>query len=178
MSEMAWESPAEEVMSIVGNHMAVMDLENRVRMCERFTEIFFPNRLESWGHAMWVTHWGVTFVTMWNEEHLMRNINYAMLKEHMGVGPRRYCILSNMMPHFEARVLTLLRFLPRRKMCFYPRMYYLDGVFQRPPWRREGRRIMQRRIRFRHTVAVSLYMAQQMIVYFITGFFEPSFTWV
>ena len=55
MSEMAWESTAEEVMSIVGNHMAVMDLENRVRMCERFAEILFPNRLESWGHAMWVT---------------------------------------------------------------------------------------------------------------------------
>ena len=66
MTEMAWESPSEEVMSIVGNHMAVMDLENRVRMCERFADIFFPYRLESWGHAMWVTHWGVTFVTMWN----------------------------------------------------------------------------------------------------------------
>ena len=53
--------------------MAVMDLDNRVRMCEIFADIFFPNRLESWGHAMWGTHWGVTFVTMWNKEHLMRN---------------------------------------------------------------------------------------------------------
>ena len=66
MSEMAWESRAEEVMSIVGNHMAVMDVESKVRMCEIFADIFFLNRLESWGHAMWVTHWGVTFVTMRN----------------------------------------------------------------------------------------------------------------
>ena len=74
---MAWESRADEVMPIVGNHMAVMDDENRIRMCEIFAEIFFPNRHESWGHAIWVTHWGVTFVTMWNEEHSMRNISYA-----------------------------------------------------------------------------------------------------
>lgn len=129
MAKMAWKSPAKEVMSIVGNHMAIMDLENRVRMCERRAKIFFPNCLESWGHAMWVTHWGVIFVTMWNEEHLMRNFNYAMIKEHMGVGLRRYCILSNMMPHFESQVLMLIRCLPRQKMCFYPRMYYLNGPF-------------------------------------------------
>ena len=47
MSEMAWESQAEEIMSVVGNYMAVMDDENRVRMCEIYTEIFFPNCLKS-----------------------------------------------------------------------------------------------------------------------------------
>ena len=175
---MAWESREEEVMSVMGNHMAVMDDKNRVRMCKIFTDVFFPNRLESWGHTKWITHWGVTFITMWSKEHLMRNISYAMMKEHLGVGPHQYCILSNMMPHFESRVLMLLRYLPRHKLVFYPRMYYLDGPFQRAPWRREGRRIMRRKIKFRHTIAVSLYMAQQMVVYFITGFFEPASIWI
>ena len=158
--------------------MAVTDEATRMKICEIFSRVFFPNRLDSWNHAKWVTHWGVTFITMWSGEHLMRNICYAMLKEHLGFGPFRYCILSNEMPHFEERVMMLMRYLPCRKMCFYPKMYYLDGPFQRAPWRREGRRILRRKIKFRHTIALSLYMTQQMIVYFRTGFYEPSFIWV
>ena len=47
MSEMAWECRAEEITSVMGNYMTVKDDENRVRMCEIYTEIFFPNCLES-----------------------------------------------------------------------------------------------------------------------------------
>ena len=115
---------------------------------------------------------------MWNEDHLISNIKYAMVMETLGLGPYRYCILSNVMPHFESKVMLLMTYLPRQKLCFYPRLYGLDGPFQRAPWRGWGQVALRKRIKFRHTLAVTIYQAQQIVIYFLTGYFEPSFIWI
>ena len=65
-----------------------------------------------------MTHWGVTYVTMWDEEHLLKNIQFAMIQEMMGIGPAKYCIVNNIMPNFEKRLMFLLNYLPKKKSAF------------------------------------------------------------
>ena len=89
----------------------------------------------------WETHWGVTFVIMWDEEHFLKNIQFAMIQEMMGLGPMRYCIVGNAMLNFTSRLLLLLNYLPQKKMCFYPHLFVLDPPFNCSPWREIGEAI-------------------------------------
>ena len=74
----------------------------------------------AWDNVKWNTLYGVTFVTMWDEEHLLSNICLAIILEIMGIGPSKYCIINNTIPNFETKVLLLMNYLPLEKMCFYP----------------------------------------------------------
>ena len=80
---MAWASKEEEAMDIIGKHMGVMRLEKKKELSEIYAKLIFPRQGLNWTDVKWTTHWGVTFVTMWDEVHLLKNIQYAMLMEVM-----------------------------------------------------------------------------------------------
>ena len=98
---MAWASHKEEAMNIVGLHMGVMRAQKKRELQELYLRLIFPRQGQGWDHVPWTTHWGVTYVTMWDEEHLLKNIQFAMIQELMGIGPAKCCIVKNIMPNFE-----------------------------------------------------------------------------
>ena len=122
-------------MHIVRRHMDGMSSSSKNDLATYYSNAFFRHEQQSgWNNVRWTTRGGVTFVTMWDEEHLYNNLRLAMIKEMMGVGPAKYCIVNNAMPHFESRLLLLIHFLPHKKTCFYPPREYLGGPFNYGPW--------------------------------------------
>ena len=97
---MAWESLEEEAMNIVSKHMHEMRTEKKKELGELYSRLIFPRQGQDWTNVKWNTHWGVTFVTMWDKEHLIKSIQFAMIQEMMGLGPMKYCIVYNKMPNF------------------------------------------------------------------------------
>ena len=138
---MAWASKEEEAMDIIGKHMCVMRLEKKKELSEIYAKLIFPRQGQNWTDVKWTTHWGVTFVTMRDEEHLLKNIRYTMLMEVVGIGPMKYCIVYNEMPNFFKRLLLLINYLPQKKMCFYPPQVILEPPFDHSPWREIGEAI-------------------------------------
>ena len=98
---MAWASKEEEAMDIIGKHMQVMSLKKKRELNEIYSKLIFPKQGLDWTDVKWTTQWRVTFMTMWDEEHLMKNSKFAMLQEMMGLGPIKYCIVYNEMPNFS-----------------------------------------------------------------------------
>ena len=71
---MAWEPREEEAMNIVSKHMCEMRSEKKKEISKFLSWHLFPKQGQNWTDVKRTTHWGVTFVTMWDEEHLMKNI--------------------------------------------------------------------------------------------------------
>ena len=80
-------------------------------------------------------------MTMWDEEHLIKNIQFAMIQEMMGLGPMKYWIVYNEMTNFFKRLLLLINYLPQKKMFFYPPQVILEPPFDHSPWREIGEAI-------------------------------------
>ena len=72
---------------------------------------------------------------MWDEDNMLKNIQFAMIKEMMGLGIMKYCIVYSEMPYFFSRLLILINYLPQNKMCFYPPRFFFDAPFDHSPWR-------------------------------------------
>ena len=90
-------------MSIVENHMNVMDFEMKEKMYHLYEELLFPSPSDYWSNAKWTTSMGVTYITMWDNDHLLGNINFAMIMEILGFGSYRYCIITNELPRSKQR---------------------------------------------------------------------------
>ena len=140
---MAWDSKEEESLYHIGQHMAIMEVEKKRELGDLYTHLIFPHMNDTWSDVHWTTLWGVTFVTMWDEEHLLKNIQFAMLQEQMRIGARKYCILTIWMPNFESQLLLLIKYLPHQKMCFFPPRFDLVGPFLHSPWLEIGEEISQ-----------------------------------
>ena len=82
-------------MNLVCQHMRVMEVNKKRELSELYTRLIFPLQGNGWDDDKWITHCGVTFVTMWDEKHLLKNIRFSMIQEMMGLGPMKYCIVSN-----------------------------------------------------------------------------------
>ena len=65
---------------------------------------------------------------------LMNNIKLALLKEIMGLGPKRYCLIRNRTPRFYTHVGLVLQYLPRHKMFIFLRNKNRRSIFGREPW--------------------------------------------
>ena len=141
---MAWETREEEAMNIVSKHMRKMRIEKKKEISELFSQHLFPRQGQNWIDVKWTTHWGVAFVTMWDEEHLIKSIQFAMIQEMMGLGPMKYCIVYNEMPNFFKRLLLLINYLPQKKLCLYPPQVILEPPFDHSPWREIGKAIRSR----------------------------------
>ena len=162
---MAWASKEDKVLDIVGQQMRVMSLEKKKELSESYSKNIFPQQGLNWIDVQWTTHWGVTFVTMWDEEHLMKNIRYAMLMEMMDIGPMKYCIVFNEMPNFFNRLLLLFLYLPYKKMCFYPPRFSFDAPFDHSPWREIREAMRSRRFYLKNSIFCTIYYMQQFVVY-------------
>ena len=76
---MSWETREEEVMNIFSKHMCEMRIEKKKEIIELYSWHLSPRQGQNWTDVKWTTHWGVTFVSMWDEEHLIKNIQFAMI---------------------------------------------------------------------------------------------------
>ena len=76
---MAWESNEEQAMLVVKDHIKVTDEKKKLELSELYTKLIFPLQGNLWTDVKWTTKWGVTFVTMWDKEHLLKNIRFAMI---------------------------------------------------------------------------------------------------
>ena len=97
---MAWASCKEEAMNIVGKYMGVMREKKKRELQELYSRLIFPCQGQGWDHVPWMTHWGITYVTLWDEEHLLKKIQCAMIHKMMGIALANYCIVNNIMPNF------------------------------------------------------------------------------
>ena len=174
---MAWASTEEQAMYVVRQHMEVASLETKKNLIDLYTQLFFPQPDSSWSQVMWSNRSGVTFVTIWGEEHLRNNLRLALIKEMMGLGPMKYCIVNNMMPNFESKVLLLIRYLPHKKMCFYPPKATLSGPFSHSPWQEIGAAMRARRINLKNPPLRTAFYAQQYMIFLRTGYYGPSY-WI
>ena len=105
--QMAWSTKEELVMVVVRRHMEGMSSPRKTDLITYYSNAFFRHEQQSgWNNVRWTTRGGVTFVTMWDEEHLYNNLRLAMIKEMMGVGPAKYCIVNNAMTNFRKQTVT------------------------------------------------------------------------
>ena len=76
---MAWKTCEEEATNIVSKHMRKMRVEKKKEISELYSWHLFPRQGQNLTNVKWTTHWGVTFVTMWDEKHLIKNIQFTMI---------------------------------------------------------------------------------------------------
>ena len=124
-----------------------------------------------------MTHWGVTYVTMWDEENLLKNIQFVMILEVMGLGPAKYCIVNSVMPNFERRLMLLLYSLTQKKMCTCPLEVYLGLPFDHSPWRDIREAICSRRPHLKSPLLCIVYYTQKITIFLKTRVYEPPY-WV
>ena len=169
-------------MSIVCQYMGVMKEEKKRELSEIYSQLIFPKKENEWSmeirtawdNVKWTTLYGVTFVTMWDEEHLLSNICLAMILEIMGIGPSKYCIINNTIPKFETKVLLLMNYLSPKKMCFYPPQNILEGPFANSPWKELGNVIKKRQLKLRHPLVRAIFYTQRFAILFKTRLEDPS----
>ena len=172
--QMAWTTKEEEAIGIVVQHMRVMDDGIKEDLCDLYTRLIFPRQNCTWDDIKWTNVWGITFVTTWSHEHLLWNLQLAMIQEHMGIGPMKYCIVNNWMPEFESNLLLLINYLSHQKMCFFPPRFPLAGPFLNSPWRKIGEEICKRTLCLRSPLVRTLYYSQQFQIFLKTGIYGHS----
>ena len=142
-----------------------------------YVELLFPGPSNFWSKVKWTTNMGVPYITMWDNNHLLRNIKFVIIMETLGFGPYRYCIITNELPLFKAKMMLLMAYLPRSKMCYYPPLCILTEPFLRSPWRGWALMISPKRIQTKDPLARTLFHTQQFVIYLETGYYKPMF-WV
>ena len=88
---MAWDSSKEQPLHIIGLHTSVMTKEQKENLSRLCSQLTFPERENTWSVELgfgwnivkWTTMGEVTFVTMWDKEHLLSNIHFAMIQALM-----------------------------------------------------------------------------------------------
>ena len=67
--------------------MMMLEEEKKRELSEIYSQLIFPKKENEWSmeigiawdNVKWNTLYGVMFVTMWDEEHLIKNIQFAMI---------------------------------------------------------------------------------------------------
>ena len=67
-----------------------------------------------WGE--WTAMNQVTFVSLRNRENVLSNLELAMLKEIVGLGPLYYCVITSYNLDFESLLMLVLQYLPKEKI--------------------------------------------------------------
>ena len=96
----------------------------------------------------------VIFVNLRNKENVLSNLQLAMLKEIVGLGPQYYCVIRTHNLDFESFFMLILCYLPKDKFCIYPEDESLRGPFLYEPWKILGQRICNR-----PTISLERYLA-------------------
>ena len=82
------------------------------------------------------------------------NLSLATLKEAVGLGPQRYCVICSYNFDFETLLMLTLHYLPREKFCMYSNDESLGGPFLYTPWDVLGQRICTQQ-----TISIDSYLA-------------------
>ena len=77
-----------------------------------------------------------------------------MLKEALGLGAQKYCIIRSYNPDFESFMILVLLYLPRENFCMYSEDESLCGPFLHTPWDVVGHKILSQ-----HTPTIVEYLA-------------------
>ena len=162
-------------MIVVSKHMGVMREEKKHELWDLYSRLIFPHQGLGWDDIPWVTHWGVTYVTMWDDKHLLKNIQFAMIQEMMGIGPTHYCIINNVMPNFQQKVMLLINYLSMKKMCICPQEVYLGAPFDRFPWSGTRNRICNKRLHTKSPLLCTIFYTQQFVVFIRTVIYGPLY---
>ena len=162
-------------MYLVRLHMGVMQERKKEELKDLYARLIFPQNGNAWSNLKWTTTYGVTLVTMWDEEHLLKNIQYAMILEMLGLGPQVYCIFTNWMPFFEQRLMLLINYLPHHKMCLYPPRVILGQPFLHSPWMEIGYSIRNRHLIPKNPIFRAVYYTQQYMIFVRTGVYGTSY---
>lgn len=143
---MAWTHQEEDVYKIVREQLESADSEKKQAMLEHFDTLFFPAKGANGVQTKWKTSESneVTRITVWGHLHFMNNLRLAMMKEKLGFGPNRYCIVQSGASNFESKLLLLVTNLPHEKMFFYPNKRTLGGPFLHSPWKEISEAIWNR----------------------------------
>ena len=89
----------------------------------------------------WTNLDGITFFNLQNRKNMWDNLGLTMLKEAIGLGSHRYCIIQSYNLDFENVLMLTLLYLPKEKFCMYLEEETLEGPFLHSPWDILGRRI-------------------------------------
>ena len=86
----------------------------------------------------------LTCIYLFGEWYLYHNLRVAMLKEVVGMGPERYCVVFNRSPSFYSKLKLILNLLPQEKMFIYPEGAVLGGPFLHELWLSRGHALCSR----------------------------------
>ena len=92
---MAWNSKRAEAMVVAGLHLGVMPWARKLEFSERCARNIFQDPHNSRDVVQWERHWGITIAFLGPRENLIRNLEFAMIQELLGMGPSKYCLVSN-----------------------------------------------------------------------------------
>ena len=143
---MAWNSKKAAAMAVIGEHLNVLPLDLKLEFSDKCARNIFQDPNNSENVVPWERHWGITFAFMKPRENLIRNLEFAMLQELLGMGPPKYCLISNKCKDFDQQVLLVLNYLPKKKICLYPPAIIPRGPFEKPAWRSLGKELHKRRV--------------------------------
>ena len=163
-------------MHIVCQHMGAMNHEKKEVLIKHYSKVFsfYQEEQEGWNDDQWITCSGITLITMWNEEHIYNNLRLAMIKEMMGMGPKKYCIVNNWMLDIESKLLLLVHFLPHEKFSVHPPMEVLRGPFLCSLWQEIGEAIRSRLIDLRNPFTRTALHSAQYVSFLKTGVYGRS----
>ena len=135
---MAWTSQGEEIKAALRKYTAHLTPEKKAKLNNIYSKAINPFRGE------WTTMNQVIFVNLRNRENVLSNLQLAMLKEIVGLGPQYYCVIRTHNLDFESFFMLILCYLPKDKFCIYPEDESLRGPFLYKPWKILGQRICNR----------------------------------
>ena len=87
---MVWSSPQEQALTLICEHLLCSTDSERGRDLLYVKDFLFTPLWTGWENESWLTEEGVTAVTVFEDEHLDRNLDLALIGEKMGIGPG-YC---------------------------------------------------------------------------------------
>ena len=106
---MAWRSREEEALARVREHLEMTSRFIRWDFMMGVTSAVFPRQGVNGAQTKWITRGDVTRITLWGRQHLLNNLQVAIVKEAMGFGAKHYCIMASWDPYFKSKLLLLMR---------------------------------------------------------------------
>ena len=132
---MSWDSQEEIVRQRLKDYVVTLKPEEKTKLRNAYERALSPH------FGKWTTMNEITFVTLRQRQDVLDNISLAVLKEMIGLGPLRYCIVKSYNPEFESLLMLTLHYLPKDKFCMYPEDETLAGPFLHAPWSRWGKEL-------------------------------------
>ena len=143
---MAWNSKGAAAMAVIGEHLSVLPLDQKLEFRDKCARNIFQDPDNTGNVIPWERQWGITIAFMGPRENLIRNLEFAMIQELLGLGPPKYCLVSNKFKEFDKRVLLVLNYLPQKKICMFPPTRIPRGPFEAPIWEKWGKILRKQRI--------------------------------